>query len=211
MKITRGILLLAVLSFLGSVVHAESAYPDGARTPEIAAFLGADGFGTMNSKAPPETAGFGRLVGLWDTTIEMRAQDGSWVEQAPALWAWQFVLDGFATQDLWFHSAENLPKYMAALGRPYLLTGLRIYEPSSGKWRVAWAANGAGKASGMDFGTLDGALENGNMVLRSESEWGHQRVTFSEITDRSFLWTSEMSRDGESWAPVMRVRATRRE
>ena len=206
----RPVAILACLLLFGSVALADEPYPQGAATPEIANFLGADGFGAPNAAAPAETQTFGRLVGLWDARPEMRAQDGSWVEQAPALWAWQYTLDGFATQDLWFHSADHLPSYIASLGRSYLLTGLRVFEPASGMWRVAWAANGAGAAAGMDFGTFEGTIEEGNVVLREESQWGHQRVTFSEVTESSFLWTSEMSRNGEEWATVMRVRAKRR-
>lgn len=201
-------LLCAILG--AATARAADPYPAGAATPQIANFLGADGFGAPHESAPEETSGFGRLVGLWDAALEMRAKDGSWVQDAPALWAWQYALDGFATQDLWFHSTDHLPSYMAEFGRPYLLTGLRIFEASSGKWRVAWAANGAGTSAGMDFGTLDGTVEDGNVILTSVSEWGHQRITFSEITESSFLWTSEMSRDGESWMAMMRVRATRR-
>ena len=203
-------ILLAAALCAGSIHAADDPYPQGVATPQIASFLGADGFGTLHPDAPEQTLGLGRLVGLWNAAPEMRARDGSWAKQPPALWAWQYALDGFATQDLWFHSAEHLPAYLGALGRPYLLTGLRIFEPGSGKWRVAWAANGAGTAPGMDFGTFEGTIEGDDVVLLSEDEWGHQRITFSEITDSSFLWTSEMSRDGESWSAVMRVRAIRR-
>ena len=62
----------------------------------------------------------------------------------------------------------------------------------------------------MDFGTLEGTTEGEDIVLLDASEYGHQRITFSEVTADSFLWTSEMSRDGESWTAMMRVTATRR-
>lgn len=204
-------LILIVTTLGGPAARGAGPYPEGAANPEIASFLGADGFGTLHEDAPPETRAFGRLVGLWDATPEMRAQDGSWVEQAPALWAWQYALDGFATQDLWYHSAEHLPSYLGELGRPYLLTGLRIFEARSAKWRVAWAANGGGATPGMDFGTFEGKIEGDDVVLQEESAWGHQRVTFSQVTRDSFLWTSEMSRDGETWSPMMRVHARRRQ
>ncbi len=203
-------LVLVAILMTPWLASAGGLYPDGKATPEIAAFLGSDGFGSPHPQAPPETQAFGRLVGLWDAEVEARAQDGSWSKDGSALWAWQYVLGGFATQDLWFHSTEGLPSYLKALGRPYMLTGLRIYEPGSGRWRVSWAANGAGKAGGMDYGTLEGNVAEGDVVLTSKSAWGHQRITFSEITHSSFLWTSEMSRDGESWSAMMRVRATRR-
>lgn len=195
---------------LASTALAAESPPPSVASPEIIAFLGADGFGAAHPDAPPEGRAFARLVGLWRAEVEIRGQDGSWARDGAALWAWQYALDGFATQDLWFQSIEDLSSYLRPLGRPYMLTGLRIFEPGSGRWRIAWAANGAGKI-GVDFGTLDGEMRGEDVVLTSETQFGHQRITFSEITDDSFLWTSEMSRDGESWTAVMRVRARRLE
>lgn len=208
-KVLRFALALVVTS--ATTAAASDLASQGATPPEIASFLGTDRFGSPHPQAPAEMSAFGRLVGLWSAEVEVRKQDGAWARDGSALWAWQYVLDGFATQDLWLHPVDGLPSYLKALGRPYMLTALRTYEPASGRWRVAWAANGAGKSGGLDFGTLDGVVDGGDVVLTSESEWGHQRITFSEVTERSFLWTSEFSRDGESWSVMMRVRAKRLE
>ncbi len=47
------------------------------------------------------------------------------------------------------------------------------------------------------------------MVMLSDSPYGKQRVTFSEITETSFRRSSESSQDGEQWTEVMRVEARR--
>jgi hypothetical protein len=139
----------------------------------------------------------------------MRSRDGSWVASEPALWAWKYALDGFATQDLWLNTQDRLPDYLSGLGRDYLLTSLRVFEVASGAWRVAWASNGAGHTPGADFGTFEARESEGSMVMTSLTSHGHQRVTFSQIQRDSFTWTSEYSNDGESWTAVMRVHARR--
>jgi len=69
--------------------------------PPITSFL-AGGFGELHPKAPPETAQFGQLVGIWRAEAEIRAGDGSWRESAPGYWAWKYAIDGFAVRDLWY-------------------------------------------------------------------------------------------------------------
>ena len=124
-----------IVVFLAATLQAtplmadSAAYSDPRAIPAVRAFLAESGGGTPHPMAPAELAQFGRLVGVWDASLALRKQDGSWVEGAPALWVWKYILDGFATQDLWIHTADHLPVYLRTLGRPYLLTGLRIYDP----------------------------------------------------------------------------------
>ena len=154
----------------------EAAYPDHREIPQVQAFLGDGDLGVPHEAAPPELAQFGRLVGIWEARLKMRGQNGAWVEGAPALWIWKYALDGFATQDLWIHTADHLPAYLQALCSR----------------RPRWARS------------------NGDMVMNSKSEFGLQRVTFSDISETGFTWSSEYSRDGEQWMEVMRVEAKRR-
>jgi hypothetical protein len=210
MRTAATIVFALSLGALSPLRAEDGPYSDPLTIPEVRNFLAAGGLGSAHAQAPEELAQFGRLVGIWDAQQEVRAADGSWVPGAPALWVWKYTLGGFATQDLWLHTTENLPSYLASLGRPYMLTGLRIFEVSSGQWRVAWAANGAGQSPGADFGTFDAPARDNDMVLEDESSFGKQRVTFSDITDDSFVWTSEYSRDGDTWMAVMRVTASRR-
>jgi hypothetical protein len=174
----------------------------------------AGGFGQMHAKAPAELEQFGQLVGVWDVEAELRGHGGAWSKSAPGVWAWKYAIDGFAVQDLWYQNAEELPAYMSKLGRDYLLTANRVYDVANQKWQVAWMANGAGKVMGADFGTFTAVLEDGNIVMSSppeDTEFGLQRVIFSDITADSFTWTSEYSTDeGETWNAVMRMHAKRR-
>jgi hypothetical protein len=201
-------LLLATLCALSSA-FAETRAPDPLSGPAIETFLG-EGFGARNPQAPAELEQFGRLVGLWSVETEMARQGGGWAKTAPGTWAWKFVLDGFAVSDLWYQSADNLPTYMESLGRDYLLTANRVYDVRGQQWRVAWMANGAGAVASDDAGEFTAKLAGQDIVMDSASQYGLQRVVFSEISDDSFRWSSSYSQDdGKSWTTIMRMHATR--
>ena len=201
-------LILALSAVAGAA--AEGGGTDPAAIPTIAKFLG-EGVGALNPKAPAETEQFGRLAGVWTVETEMAGMTGELQKSAPGVWAWKYAIDGFAVRDLWFQSADNLPPYMANLGRDYLLTANRIYDVAGKRWQVAWMANGAGSVMGADFGTFNATLENDEIVMSSPpGGFGLQRVTFYEIGDDSFRWKSEYSMDeGKSWRTVMRMHARR--
>jgi hypothetical protein len=192
---------------------AQSGTNDFTSIAPIKFFIG-DGFGVKHASAPAEIDQFGQLVGIWDVEAELRRQDGEWMKSAPGIWAWKYAIDGFAVRDLWYQGADNLPVYMANLGRDYLLTANRIYDVTNKKWQVAWMANGAGKVMGADFGTFTAVFENDEIVMTSppgDGAFGLQRVVFYEIAEDSFGWKSEYSTDdGKSWNTVMRMRAKRR-
>ena len=133
----RAHFLGAALALLLSVgTRAQEAAIDPGTIPAIREFLG-QGPGARHEKAPAETEQFGRLAGLWTVETEMAGPTGELMKSAPGVWAWKYALDGFAVRDLWYQSADNLPPYMANLGRDYLLTANRIYDvasKSSGRW-----------------------------------------------------------------------------
>lgn len=208
-------LLLAIATVVAAgiaPVQAQPAPTDPLEIPTIRAFLGDDGFGKAHPEAPPEIEHFGRLAGAWEVEQEVLTQAGEWRTETPALWVWQYTLDGFAVTDLWYQAADALPQYMSHLGRAYMLSAIRVYDVKAG-WRVAWMANGAGKGPGMDFGTFEAVAEEGRIVMRNSGDdpaVGLQRIVFSDVTDDSFRWTSEYSQDnGATWTAVMKVHATR--
>ncbi len=201
--------ILLMVFFASPAVSAELSVDRVLALPEVQSFLGDGQLGKPHPQAAGEVAQFGRLVGIWRAQLEMRAQDGSWVPGPEGVWIWKYALGGFATQDLWIHPDDHLPVYLQALGRSYLLTSLRVFDPGAKNWRIAWAANGAGQAGGMDFGTFTASAQEDNMVLEGSSEYGKQRITFSDITEESFEWLSEYSQTGADFMAIMRVRARR--
>lgn len=212
---TRSTILLAlVCGALGVAAPrclAQSADAAALTIPPIRDFLAVGGFGNRHPRAPAELEQFGRLAGIWECTQEMRRQDGSWATVGTALWVWRYALGGFAIQDLWYQSEDSLPSYLGDLGHDYLLSGLRTYDVRTGKWKIAWTANGMGQTPGDDFGLLEAEWDGARMVLTSPpGEYGLQRVTFHDIEPNSFTWVSEFSRDGgATWMAVMRVSARR--
>ncbi|MBT8335641.1 MAG: hypothetical protein KJO11_03490 [Gemmatimonadetes bacterium] len=193
-----------------SPAAAQTPFGDPMAILAVRDFLPLDGFGERHPDAPAELDQFGQLAGIWTGQQEMRTQDGGWMEVGPALWAWRYALGGFAVRDLWFQAADQLPAYLGNLGRDYLLSGTRIYSPASNRWEIAWIANGLSQAPGQDFGIFQATWEDDRIVMTSPEGASPQRVTFSDFTPDSFLWTSEFSQDGgQSWIAVMRVRATR--
>jgi hypothetical protein len=134
---TRTALTCALLAAVLCTGVSDTSASDPMNIPAIKSFLGG-GFGAKHEKAPQELDQFGRLVGLWHVAAEMRRQDGTWAESAPGVWAWKYAIDGFAVRDLWYQGADNLPVYMANLGRDYLLTANRIYDVANKVWQVAW-------------------------------------------------------------------------
>ena len=84
-------LLIQTLAF-GS---ASGESDDPMSIPAIKSFVG-QGFGARNGNAPAQIDEFGRLAGVWSVAVELRRQDGSWMESAPSIWAWKYVIDGFA-------------------------------------------------------------------------------------------------------------------
>jgi len=196
---------------LSGLAHAAGLPSDPMTVPAVKSFIGG-GFGAKHPDAPAQLEQFGRLAGLWKVEQELRRKNGEWAQGAPGLWAWKYTLGGFAVTDLWFQPADGLPVYMADLGRDYLLSAVRIFEVRSGKWRVAWMSNGAGKTSGMDFGTFEAVGENDEIIMNAPpvEGMGLQRIVFSGISDSSFRWRSEYSQDdGKTWAAIMRMHATR--
>jgi len=134
---------------------------------------------------------YGRLVGTW--TIDGRNWDESGHESAlRGEWRFGWVLGGRAVQDvlLTFALGDAGQDTPASIG-----TTLRMFDPTSGRWHLAWAGPSSGTLC-----TLIGWGENGNIV--QEGRWGNDadtrpwRWTFSDITARRFTWRCHISEDG---------------
>ena len=154
--------------------------------------------GTLNPDAPPETAQFGQLAGVWSASQQSRHPDGSWSDPIEGSeWRFYYILDGHAIQDDWISlspEGSDLP--------PFLGTNIRIYNPNSKQWEIAWFDTGrrtmahyTAKAAG------DSIIMTG-----TESSGRKARNTFHSITDDTFYWRKEWTFDeGQSWTEVARI------
>ena len=158
--------------------------------------------GTLNPDAPPETAQFGQLVGIWDIKDETLQPDGTWKTNEGAEWIWYYVLDGHAIQDDWIAPPRNVPAGEAP--RRYG-TNLRIYNPATQQWDLAWISNLDRKLS-----TFTATMQDNALVMRSaEADGQPSRITFFDITPTTFEWKLELEQEDGSWAEVYRIHGTR--
>jgi hypothetical protein len=148
---------------------------------------------------------YGRFVGSWDLDIDYYPPDGS-VKRAKSEWHFSWVLNGRAVQDVFI-----FPSRAARAGKPdepwwqYGST-FRWFDPAIDAWHItyfeptrAFATRQIGRAVGPDIEQMSDEIDG---VIR--------RWRFVEITEQSFRWIGEASRDkGASWALEMEMRARR--
>src|SRR5262245_15261595 len=145
---------------------------------------------TLEALAPHPSLGdqakvFDRFVGTWDADYSFHAPDGS-VRHSPGEVVFGWIMDGHALQDLFI----SYPKH--ANEERKMVTGIRFFDTSSQKWRVAFVAP--------IFNVIinvEGGQEGDRIVLRGKDVDGRQiRWSFNDITDDAFTWRGEKSPDG---------------
>lgn len=145
------------------------------------------------------TAQFGRYLGDWNIQDWQLQPDGkSWVEQKGARWNFTCFGNGVAVQDFWMPNGGGAG------------TNLRMYNPKTEKWDIAWTATGA---PGFSHITAR-QNEDGHIVMDyvSPKKNPPQRITFFTPTGEGWNWKLEQSFDGEkSWVEVYRIKATPRD
>jgi hypothetical protein len=155
--------------------------------------------------APPETAQYGRLIGVWAVDNFIIQSDGTWpVEPVKARWEFRYILDGFAIQDDW---VEPWPDEPAEGETRHYGTNIRIYNPAKAQWEMAWISSKEQQLSTFTAKEIDG-----NLVMRGRHATGNDaRITFSNIADDAFDWTLDFAQPGGSWLTVAKMHATRLE
>jgi hypothetical protein len=156
--------------------------------------------------SPPELAQYGQFVGTWTCQTFRRARDGSWEANGwQNTWTWYWVLNGHAIQDVW-ETPPEAPQG-ANLG-----TNLRIYDPETRSWRMAWTTT---LTRSFDF--FEARLEDENIVMTGEipnrgSRPAHTaRITFHDDAADSFSWRYEASLQGTDgpWSEQARLTCRR--
>ena len=158
--------------------------------------------------SPPELQQFGQFVGTWSCRSSRRVRDGSWQpNDFESKWAWYWVLDGQAIQDVWDVPPESPAG--ASLG-----TNLRMFDPATGTWQMAWTNT---RTRSFDFYQAvafdDELIMTGDIPARGQRPPHTARITFHEITEGSFGWRYEASlagRDGP-WSEQVRISCRRTE
>jgi hypothetical protein len=148
---------------------------------------------------------FGRLAGLWRTSITVHPADGSPPRHAQGEWEFGYALEGRAVIDVW----QVPPRDQLVDGRrqPNQEIGLcvRIWDPRLQLWRFTFH----GTAYGTEVQMF--AREIGDEMVLERADGGRlTRWTFSEFDAASFSWRSEISTDGGgSWQLEQGLTASR--
>jgi hypothetical protein len=150
---------------------------------------------------------FGRLAGLWTTSITLHPRDESPPRHAQGEWEFGYALEGRAVIDVW-----QVPPRDALVDRrrqPNQEIGLcvRIWDPRLQLWRFTFH----GTAYGAVVHML-GRQIGDEMVLEQADSGRLTRWIFSDIRPASFRWRSEVSIDGGgTWRLEQELTASRQE
>jgi hypothetical protein len=150
---------------------------------------------------------FGQFVGVWDLEITLFDLDGGVGAQGPGEWSFGWVLEGRAIQDVLVRPPRAARAAAPRTDFWEYGTTLRVYDASTGTWRITWFAPTRGELR------LVASADGDDIVLDSvEREPLAFRWVFSDIAADSFLWRGSGSDDdGASWLVLQEMRARRRE
>jgi hypothetical protein len=152
---------------------------------------------TLQALGPSPSLGdqaniFGRFVGTWDVDYGEIAEDGK-ITHFPGELIVGWVMDGYVGQDLFI-------AYPTSAGKERTMgTTLRYFDKNSGKWRVVYIEPPTNTVQ-----ELTGGAEGDRIVLYGNGRPGSLlRWSFNNISDDSFIWRGERSRDGgKTWRLV---------
>lgn len=195
---TAVLILLAVAS--GLSVTASAKAPPHKNTSQFNP-------GTMAESAPPELAHWGKMVGRWSTVEESLKPDGSgWVPSNGADWDFFWAFDGWGIQDN--YTSPPIKEPVENEQTRQRGTNLRIYNPAEKKWILTWLTTTSTQPQ-----TFTAVSNDKEIVMLSDAvnpQGFHGRVTFFDITETTFEWKLEWSKDKEQWREVYRIHGTRK-
>ena len=149
---------------------------------------------------------FGQFVGVWDLDVLFFDEAGNIVFHGPGEWAFAWVLDGRALQDVLTYADVHDPMANAP-GQRRTGTSLRQYHPQTNRWRIVWL----GATSGILLFLEGGRVGDEIWLEGKEGDSALLRWMFTEIGDDQFHWQGLVSTDGGvSWWMEQEMYARRR-
>ncbi len=157
---------------------------------------------SINLSAPPESYHFGRLVGEWKITDWSVDAKGKRQDGPGANWNFYWILGGTAIQDDWISPGYDKPA--PEKGRQFG-TNIRIYNPKTKQWEMAWMSN-----SGAKLDTFKATGSEKDMVMRGFYNGAETKITFYDIGANRFSWKMEKQAQATAkWTLVYRIEARR--
>ena len=157
--------------------------------------------------APLELSHWGKLVGRWSTTEESLKPDGSgWAPSAGADWDFMWAFDGWGIQDNYTSPPASI--HLDDEQTRQRGINLRIYDPVGKKWVMTWLTPKSTKPASFT------AISNDQQIVMSgdvvNPQGYHSRITFFDMTETTFEWKLEWSKDQETWFEVHRIHGERK-
>lgn len=163
-------------------------------------------YGRPNPNAPPELSQFAFIVGKWRCDARVKGEDGTW-QPYQATWVGHYILDGYVIADE--YRMTNQKGDLLVHGMNF-----RSYSVEKKAWVMRWL-NATG-SSWLELGPekLGGVRVTPKTItfnfIDTPAPDALYRVTFSNISESRFTWSSERSLDqGKTWAEFMVIEAHR--
>ena len=159
----------------------------------VSAFAGGISSDGPHENAPAELQQFGQFVGTWKCTGFSRDREQAWQPNPwQNTWTWYWVLDGHAIQDVWEAPPESPQGWNAG-------TNLRVYDPQSKRWKMAWTTTLTNRFTFFESEYLDGKMVmQGDVPAVGQRPSHKARITFHNITQSTFDWKYEAALTGQT-------------
>lgn len=156
--------------------------------------------------APAELAHWNKMIGNWSTTEEGLSPDGSeWQPSNGADWNFYWSFDGWGIRD----DYTSPPKSEAIddESKRQRGTNLRIYNTTTKQWVMTWLTPLSTTPANFTATSTESEIVMLSDIANPQGFFG--RITFFDMTDESFEWKLEWSKDKEQWMEVYRIHGTR--
>jgi hypothetical protein len=163
-------------------------------------------YGNPNPKAPPELSQFAFIIGKWRCDVRLKREDGTW-QPYEATWIGRYILDGYVIADE--YRMTNQTGELIVHGMNF-----RSYSSEKKTWVMRWL-----NATGSFWLELGPEKLGGVRVAPKNITFNFidafapdalTRVTFANISESQFTWSSEKSLDqGKTWTEFMVIEAHR--
>lgn len=142
-------------------------------------------YGKLSPTAPPETAQWGQLAGVWDCTLPITSDDGS-VRMAKATWIWSYTIGGHGVKDEYQGHNPSGPNFHGS--------GIRIFDPEKNEWEVSWIDSGSKSGNQKNLTKTYRAIYDNEQIIMSQVDGNPDwRTIFYDIEKKRFEWRNEPS------------------
>jgi hypothetical protein len=151
---------------------------------------------------------FAKLVGNWTIKDFTLTKSGEWQELGGADWNFYWILDGAAIQDDWISPGMSKP---APENGRQLGTNIRIFNPKTSEWEMAWISNGGKKLENFSAKNIKDTV-----VMNGDYQGIPTRITFYNIRKNHFSWKMERPKKNDKgeltddWRVIYKIEGTRK-